>query len=284
MADHVITYRVVVKEIAQKYGVYATFMPKPLFGQNGSGMHIHQSLFKGTVNAFFNSQDKWHLSKVAKRYIAGLLRHAPEFTLVTNQWVNSYKRLIPGYEAPIYLSWALRNRSDLIRVPLYNPGKETATRVELRSPDPACNPYLAFAVTLSAGLEGIEKQYERLLRGSRGHVINRLSIGVLKVATHREETPPERGADAFLTLREGFQQAANAALARAAATPERDRLCDFWRALGTRVVVRHPAEHDVVVLRPGEVLQGRAERFFGHDAEVDLHPSGEPDRHLRVAA
>lgn len=160
MADNTMTARLMIKEIALKNNLYATFMPKPLFGENGSGMHIHQSLFKGEVNAFFDSQDEWHLSKIARRYIAGLLRHASEFTLITNQWVNSYKRLIPGYEAPIYLSWALTNRSDLIRVPLYKPGKETATRVELRSPDPACNPYLSFAVTLSAGLEGIEKEYD----------------------------------------------------------------------------------------------------------------------------
>lgn len=159
-ADNTMTARLMIKEIALKNNLYATFMPKPLFGENGSGMHIHQSLFKGEVNAFFNPQDEWHLSKIAKRYIAGLLRHASEFTLITNQWVNSYKRLVPGYEAPTYLSWALKNRSDLIRVPLYKPGKETATRVELRSPDPACNPYLSFAVTLSAGLEGIEKEYD----------------------------------------------------------------------------------------------------------------------------
>ena len=160
MADNTMTARLIIKEIALKNNLYATFMPKPLFGENGSGMHIHQSLFKGKVNAFFNPKDGWHLSKIAKRYIAGLLRHASEFTLITNQWVNSYKRLVPGYEAPTYLSWALTNRSDLIRVPLYKPGKESATRVELRSPDPACNPYLSFAVTLSAGLEGIEKEYD----------------------------------------------------------------------------------------------------------------------------
>ncbi|HUV05346.1 MAG TPA: glutamine synthetase family protein [Armatimonadota bacterium] len=159
MADNVMTYRLVVKEIAMKYGVYATFMPKPLYGQNGSGMHTHQSLFKNSRNTFFDAKDKHHLSKTARSYIAGLLKHAPEITLVTNQWVNSYKRLVPGYEAPAYVSWALRNRSDLIRIPAYKPGREEATRVEYRSPDPACNPYLAFAVMLSAGLEGIEKGY-----------------------------------------------------------------------------------------------------------------------------
>lgn len=160
MADNAMTYRLVVKEVALKYGYYATFMPKPVFGENGSGMHVHQSLFEGARNAFFDKKDKYHLSKVGKHYIAGLLKHAPEITLVTNQWVNSYKRLVPGYEAPVYVSWALRNRSDLIRVPEYKPGKETATRIEYRSPDPACNPYLAFAVMLAAGLEGIRNKWE----------------------------------------------------------------------------------------------------------------------------
>jgi glutamine synthetase len=160
MADNVMTYRVVVKEVASKYGYYATFMPKPIFGKNGSGMHTHQSLFKGDKNAFFDAKDKFYLSETAKKYIAGLLKHAPEITAVANQWVNSYKRLVPGYEAPVYIAWARRNRSALVRVPLYKPGKEKATRIELRSPDPACNPYLAFSVMLAAGLEGIEKNYE----------------------------------------------------------------------------------------------------------------------------
>ncbi len=160
MADNVMTYRLVVKQIALKYGVYATFMPKPVFGINGSGMHVHQSLFKGDRNAFFDKDDEYYLSKIAKNYIAGLLKHAPEITCVTNQWVNSYKRLVPGYEAPVYLSWARRNRADLIRVPEYKPGKENATRIEFRSPDPASNPYLAFSVMLAAGLDGIEKEYK----------------------------------------------------------------------------------------------------------------------------
>ncbi len=160
MADNVMTYRLVVKEVALQHNVYATFMPKPVFGINGSGMHIHQSLFKGNKNAFFDKNDEYHLSKVARHYIAGLLKHAPEITSVCNQWVNSYKRLVPGYEAPVYLSWARRNRSDLIRVPEYKPGKENATRIEFRSPDPACNPYLTFSVMLAAGLEGIEKEYQ----------------------------------------------------------------------------------------------------------------------------
>jgi glutamine synthetase len=160
MADNVMTYRLVIKEIALKYGVYATFMPKPIYGINGSGMHVHQSLFRGEKNAFFDVKDEYHLSKDAKGYIAGLLKYAPEITSVCNQWVNSYKRLVPGYEAPVYVSWARRNRSDLVRVPEYRPGREKATRIEFRSPDPACNPYLAFSVMLAAGLEGIEKEYQ----------------------------------------------------------------------------------------------------------------------------
>ena len=160
MADTVMTYRMLVKEVARRNGVYATFMPKPIFGVNGSGMHTHQSLFKGDSNAFWDTGDQYHLSDVAKHYTAGLLRHAKEITLVANQWVNSYKRLVPGYEAPVYISWARRNRSAMIRVPMYKPSKEKATRIEFRSPDPACNPYLTFAVQLEAGLEGMAKKYD----------------------------------------------------------------------------------------------------------------------------
>ncbi|MFC1947182.1 glutamine synthetase family protein [Chloroflexota bacterium] len=160
MADNVMTYRLVVKQIALQHGVYATFMPKPVFGINGSGMHVHQSLFEGSKNAFFDANDPYFLSKTARSYIAGLLKYAPEITCVANQFVNSYKRLVPGYEAPVYLSWARRNRSDLVRVPEYRPGREKATRIEFRSPDPACNPYLAFSVMLAAGLEGIEQGLE----------------------------------------------------------------------------------------------------------------------------
>jgi glutamine synthetase len=160
MADAAMTYRLTVKEIAMKQGVYATFMPKPIFGENGSGMHTHQSLFKGGHNAFFEAKDKYHLSKIGKSYIAGLLTHAREICSIVAQWVNSYKRLVPGYEAPVYVSWARRNRSALVRVPMYKPGKENATRAEFRCPDPACNPYLAFAVMLAAGLKGVEEGYE----------------------------------------------------------------------------------------------------------------------------
>jgi len=160
MADAAMTYRLVVKEIAMKHGVYATFMPKPIFGENGSGMHVHQSLFKGSTNAFFDEKDQYFLSGAGKSYIAGLLKYAPELSSVVAQWVNSYKRLVPGYEAPVYISWARRNRSALIRVPMYKPGKANATRMEFRCPDPACNPYLAFSVMLAAGLKGMEEGYE----------------------------------------------------------------------------------------------------------------------------
>jgi glutamine synthetase len=160
MADSMMTCRLVVKELAQQYKVYATFMPKPLQDQNGSGMHINTSLFRGDQNLFFDAEDPDHLSPVARKFIAGLLAHAPEITLVLNQWVNSYKRLVPGYEAPTFVSWALQNRADLIRVPAFKTGREDAFRIELRSPDPACNPYLAFACILAAGMDGIEKEYE----------------------------------------------------------------------------------------------------------------------------
>ena len=160
MSDDCMTYRITVKEYAMKYGFYATFMPKPLYGENGSGMHVHQSLFKGGRNAFYDANDQYFLSDVAKSFIAGQLKHAREMSALFAQWVNSYKRLVPGYEAPVYVAWSRRNRSALIRVPLYHPGKEQATRCEIRCPDPACNPYLCFAALLQAGLEGIEKGYE----------------------------------------------------------------------------------------------------------------------------
>jgi glutamine synthetase len=160
MADHTVTYRLIVKEIAKKAGHHATFMPKPIFGENGSGMHTHQSLFTDGRNAFFDGDDQWHLSAAGKAFIAGQLRHAREIAAIFAQWVNSYKRLVPGYEAPVYVAWSQRNRSALIRIPLYKPGSEQATRAEIRCPDPACNPYLTFATLLHAGLEGIEQGYE----------------------------------------------------------------------------------------------------------------------------
>ena len=159
MADNVMTAKLVIKELAQLKSAYATFMPKPISGMNGSGMHVHQSLFKGDKNIFFDSDDEHHLSITGKRFIAGLLHHAPEITLVTNQWVNSYKRLVPGFEAPAFISWAHTSRSDLVRVPAHKPGYESSMRVEYRAPDPACNPYLAFSVMLAAGFKGIEQEY-----------------------------------------------------------------------------------------------------------------------------
>ena len=161
MADFVMFYRLTIKELALREGYYATFMPKPIFGQNGSGMHIHQSLFENERNMFFDPKEKkYHLSEEARHYIGGIFRYVKEICLVLSQWVNSYKRLVPGYEAPAYICWGTRNRSALVRIPEYKPGKEKTTRIEIRSPDPACNPYLVFAVVLAAGLKGIEEKIE----------------------------------------------------------------------------------------------------------------------------
>ncbi|MCU1366808.1 MAG: glnA [Ilumatobacteraceae bacterium] len=160
MADSIMTFRLVVKEVAASQGVYATFMPKPLEGVQGSGMHLHLSLFNGEENAFYSADDDYNLSPIAKQFMAGLLRHAAEITAVTNQTVNSYKRLVPGFEAPVHISWARNNRSGLIRVPIPKKGNPLATRIEYRSPDPACNPYLAFSVLLAAGMRGVQEGYE----------------------------------------------------------------------------------------------------------------------------
>jgi len=160
MADTVMSVRQVVKEIAARESILATFMPKPLAGVQGSGMHTHLSLFDGDTNVFHDEADEYHLSETGRRFIAGLLTHAHEITAVTNQWVNSYKRLIVGYEAPTYVSWARNNRSALIRVPPTKRGKKESTRIEYRAADSAANPYLAFAVMLAAGLAGIDRGYE----------------------------------------------------------------------------------------------------------------------------
>ena len=158
-ADNILTTRHVIKEVALSQGVYATFMPKPFSDQPGSGMHTHLSLFEGDTNAFFDATDELHLSKVARHFIAGLLRHAAEITAVTNQWVNSYKRLVSGGEAPNYVCWGSNNRSALVRVPMYKPTKSGSTRIEVRTPDSATNPYLCFALLLAAGLKGVEEEY-----------------------------------------------------------------------------------------------------------------------------
>lgn len=160
MAERCLTYRFIVKEVARQGGYYATFMPKPIFGVNGSGMHTHQSLFRGEQNSFYHPDAPYNLSSVARHYLGGLLKYIREITVVLNQTVNSYKRLVPGYEAPVYICWGQMNRSALVRVPRIRLGKERSTRLELRSPDPACNPYLAFAVMLMAGLKGIEDKIE----------------------------------------------------------------------------------------------------------------------------
>jgi glutamine synthetase len=160
MADFVQIYRSIVKEVALANDLYATFMPKPIFGENGSGMHCHMSLFEGDKNLFFDPKGEYNLSTTARQFTAGILKHVKEINLVLNQWVNSYKRLVPGYEAPVYIAWGQRNRSSLVRVPRYRVGKEKATRIELRSPDPASNPYLVFALMLAAGMKGVEGKYE----------------------------------------------------------------------------------------------------------------------------
>jgi glutamine synthetase len=160
MADSVMTFRIVVREVAAANGLHATFMPKPMEGVQGSGMHIHLSLFRGDDNVFYDAGDEYFLSPLAKSFMAGLLRHAHEITAITNQTVNSYKRLVPGFEAPVHISWARNNRSGLIRVPIAKRGNPTATRIEYRSPDPGCNPYLAFSVILAAGMKGVADGYE----------------------------------------------------------------------------------------------------------------------------
>jgi glutamine synthetase len=161
MADSIMTFRLVVKEVAASQGVHATFMPKPMEHVQGSGMHVHLSLFgEGEENVFYDADDPYNLSLIARQFMAGLLRHAAEITAITNQTVNSYKRLVPGFEAPIHVSWARNNRSGLVRVPVTKRGNSSATRIEFRSPDPACNPYLAFSVMLAAGLRGITEGYE----------------------------------------------------------------------------------------------------------------------------
>ncbi len=159
-ADNIMSFRLVMKQVALELGVYASFMPKPFAEYPGSGMHTHLSLFEGDRNAFYEAGAEYQLSKTGRSFIAGLLRHAPEITAVTNQWVNSYKRLYGGGEAPAYVCWGHNNRSAMVRIPMYKPGKGNATRIEVRSLDSAANPYLAFAVMLAAGLKGVQEGYE----------------------------------------------------------------------------------------------------------------------------
>jgi glutamine synthetase len=195
MADNVMTFRQVVKQVATELGVYATFMPKPIEGAFGSGMHTHLSLFEGDVNAFHDPGDGFGLSEVGRCFIAGLLVHAREITAITNPTVNSYKRLIAGYEAPVHICWARNNESALVRVPLPKKGKESSTRIEFRSPDPACNPYLAFSVMLAAGLRGVDKGYE-----------------LPPEATNNiyEMTPEERAAEGIASLPQSLTEAVSA--------------------------------------------------------------------------
>ena len=196
MADSVMTFRFVVKEIAAMRNVHATFMPKPLESVQGSGMHLHLSLFKGDTNAFYDSNDPYNLSDVAKSFMAGLLRHAGEITAVTNQTVNSFKRLVPGFEAPVHVSWARNNRSGLIRVPVPKRGNDLATRIELRSPDPACNPYLAFSVILAAGLRGVQEGYELPAEADA----NLFEMGDMALAKLGIEQLPQSLNDALKTM------------------------------------------------------------------------------------
>ncbi len=194
MADSVVTYRVAVKELAARKGGHATFMPQPFSDRPGSGMHTHMSLFSGDDNAFFSAdEDEFHLSDVGKKFIAGLVAHAPEITAITNQWVNSYKRLVSGSEAPIFASWTAGNLNDLVRVPAFRPGQESSMRVEYRAPDAACNPYLAFAALLAAGLEGVEKDYPLstpIIKGSNGnaHSLPRLPNSLHEAVTIAENS------------------------------------------------------------------------------------------------
>jgi glutamine synthetase len=195
MADNVMTFRQVVKQVATELGVYATFMPKPIEGAFGSGMHTHLSLFEGDVNAFHDPGDEFGLSKVGRCFIAGLLTHAREITAITNPTVNSYKRLVAGYEAPVYICWARNNESALVRLPSPKKGKESSTRIEFRSPDPACNPYLAFSVMLAAGLKGVEEGYD-----------------LPPEATNNiyEMTPEERAAESIPSLPQSLAEAVSA--------------------------------------------------------------------------
>ncbi len=169
-ADNIMTFKLIVKEIGQINNIYASFMPKPLKEQNGSGLHIHQSLFEGDENIFFNKDSEFNLSETGKHFIAGLLKHCNEFFIITNQWLNSYKRIVPGYESPTHATWSSKSQSALIRVPQTRPNKPASMRIELRNPDPACNPYLVFSAILAAGLKGIDEKYELPMPVKSGNI------------------------------------------------------------------------------------------------------------------
>jgi glutamine synthetase len=242
-ADNIATFRWVVKHVARQFGLVASFMPKPIFGQNGSGMHTHQSLFRDGQNAFFDPKAEWQLSRTALHYIGGLLRHARGLCAVTNPLVNSYKRLVPGYEAPVNVAWSMRNRSPMIRVP---DRRGSGTRIELRTPDPAANPYLALAVMLAAGLEGIETQAE--WREPVNQNIWEMSYRERRPPAHRRPAAgPQRG---LRRAREGRRGAGRARRARGRALPEREaagvaRVRDAGESVGAGAV-------------PGEVLGTRS--------------------------
>lgn len=199
MADRCLTCRFLVRAVARRQNLYASFMPKPVTGQNGSGMHTHQSVFQGKKNLFFDATDSYHLSKFGRSYMAGILKHIRAMTAVLNQTVNSFKRLVAGYEAPVYITWGQKNRSALVRVPRYRVGDERATRIELRSPDPVCNPYLAFSVMIAAGMDGIQQGlvpppsteqniYEMLLETRNQHGIQTLPGSLLESILESEKS------------------------------------------------------------------------------------------------
>ena len=260
MADDCMTYRITVKEYAMKYGWHATFMPKPLFGENGSGMHTHQSLFSGGRNAFFDADDQYFLSDVGKAFIAGQLRHAREICSIFAQWVNSYKRLVPGFEAPVYVAWSRRNRSALVRVPLYHPGREQATRMELRCPDPACNPYLTFAALLQAGLEGIEKGYE-LPEPMEKNLYHLSARGAAAARDRAAAGDPRRGdrADRRIGARAAHARRAHVQPLRRDQAPGVGRLPRAGHAVGARPLPVDP----LTGRRPG-----RPTRLLGRRAQA----------------
>ncbi|ARU62894.1 type I glutamate--ammonia ligase [Tumebacillus avium] len=198
-ADNIMTFKLVVKTIARKHGLHATFMPKPIFGINGSGMHCHMSLFQGSTNAFFDDSDELGLSVSAKHFLAGILAHARGFAAITNPTVNSYKRLVPGYEAPCYIAWSAKNRSPLVRIPA---SRGLSTRIEVRNPDPACNPYLALAAMLQAGLDGVRRELKLVDPVNRNiYVMNeeeRLENGILSLPASLKEAIDELLADEII--------------------------------------------------------------------------------------
>ena len=248
-ADNIMTFRTVIKEVALEQGIYASFMPKPFSEHPGSGMHTHMSLFEGDSNAFYEAGAPYQLSKVGRQFIAGLLRHGAEITAVTNQWVNSYKRLWGGGEAPAHLTWGHNNRSAMVRVPMYKPTKGQCTRVEVRTLDAACNPYLAFAVILAAGLKGIEEGYE-LPAGDRGR----------RVGPHRLRAPGDGHRAAAVDAARGHRGHGEERAGRRHPRRARLRLLPAQQARGVAGLPRrdHPVRARPLPARPLSRTGGRA--------------------------